>query len=66
MSNEIDDIISGGGLVFKSLPKQEAGSNKVKNKAKKKNYITGAHGSDSARQKARYRQKRANRHRGKK
>ena len=35
---------------------------KVKTKAKKKKYITGAHGSGSARQKAKYREKRANRH----
>ena len=38
---------------------------KVKTKAKKKQYITGAHGSGSARQKAKYRQQRANRHKGK-
>ena len=30
--------------------------------AKKKQYITGAHGSGSARQKAKYREQRANRH----
>ena len=35
---------------------------KVKTKAKKKKYITGAHGSGSARQKAKYRELRANRH----
>ena len=35
---------------------------KVKTKAKKKKYITGAHGSSSARQKAKYREQRANRH----
>ena len=35
---------------------------KVKTKAKKKAYITGAHGSGSARQKAKYREQRANRH----
>ena len=35
---------------------------KVKSKAKKKKYITGAHGSGSARQKAKYREQRANRH----
>ena len=35
---------------------------KVKTKAKKKQYITGAHGSGSARQKATYREQRANRH----
>ena len=31
-------------------------SGKVKTKAKKKQYITGAHGSGSARQKAKYRE----------
>ena len=35
---------------------------KVKTKAKKKQYITGAHGSGSVRQKAKYREQRANRH----
>jgi len=35
---------------------------KVKTKAKKKKYITGSHGSGSARQKAKYREQRANRH----
>ena len=35
---------------------------KVKTKAKKKKYITGAHGSGSAGQKAKYREQRANRH----
>ena len=35
---------------------------KVKTKAKKKKYITGAHGSGSARQKAKYREQRANCH----
>ena len=35
---------------------------KVKTKAKKKQYITGAQGSGSARQKAKYREQRANRH----
>lgn len=39
-------------------PKTE---DKVKTKAKKKKYITGAHGSGSARQKAKYREQRANR-----
>ena len=42
-------------------PKDEG---KVKTKAKKKQYTTGAHGSGSARQKAKYREQRANRHKG--
>ena len=42
-------------------PKDEG---KVKTKAKKKQYITGAHGSGTARQKAKYREQRANRHKG--
>lgn len=62
MSNEIDDIISGGGLVFKKKSAAPKEDGKVKTKAKKKKYITGAHGSGSARQKAKYREQRANRH----
>ena len=42
--------------------KKKADDGKVKTKAKKKGYITGAHGSGSARQKAKYREQRANRH----
>lgn len=60
--SDIDDIIAGGGMVFKSAPKGDQNKDKVKTKAKKKKYITGAHGSGSARQKAKYREQRANRH----
>ena len=66
MSNEIDEIISGGGLVFKKSSSPKVDDGKVKTKAKKKKYITGAHGSGSARQKAKYRQQRANRGKGRK
>lgn len=60
---DIDDIIAGGGIVFRPAKKKDDnGSGKVKTKAKKKQYITGAHGSGSARQKAKYREQRANRH----
>ena len=63
MSSEIDDIIAGGGLVFRrGGGNKSADDDKVKTKAKKKKYITGAHGSGSARQNAKYRQKRATRH----
>lgn len=52
-----------GGISFKKAPKLPAtDSNKVKTKAKKKTYITGLHGSGSAKMKAQIRQKRANRH----
>lgn len=64
--NDIDEIIAGGGQIFKKTAsdnvKDKSG---IKTKAKKKKYITGAHGSGSARQKAKYREKRANRHKGK-
>lgn len=63
---DIDDIIAGGGLVFKGGSKNgDDNEDKVKTKAKKKKYITGSHGSGSARQKAKYREQRANRHKKK-
>ncbi|MBP3839291.1 MAG: hypothetical protein ILA04_09225 [Prevotella sp.] len=61
MADQIDEIIAGGGLVFKKTPQKEPNNGKVKTKARKKSYITGAHGSGSARQKAKYREQRANR-----
>lgn len=62
--SEIDDIITGGGLTFKkSSVGKPAKEEKIKTKAKKKKYITGAHGSGSAKQKAKYREQRANRKR---
>jgi hypothetical protein len=41
--------------------RRDPNEGKVKTKAKKKKYITGAHGSGSAKQKAKYREQRANR-----
>ena len=63
--SDIDDIIAGGGIVFRKGASEKKTDDKVKTKAKKKQYITGAHGSGSARQKAKYRQQRAARHKGK-
>jgi len=63
--SDIDDIIAGGGIVFRGSNNEERNGGKVKTKAKKKKYVTGAHGSGSARQKAKYREQRANRHKGK-
>lgn len=58
---DLEDILVNG-ITFKTTSnggKKDDG--KVKTKAKKKKYITGAHGSGSARQKAKYREQRANR-----
>lgn len=57
--SEIDEIIEGG-MVFRKASKPKDDDGKIRTKAKKKKYITGAHGSDSAKQKAKYRQARAN------
>ena len=59
---DIDEIIAGGGLVFRKAPRQDNDNGKIKTKAKKKTYITGQHGSASAKMKAEIRRKRANRH----
>lgn len=61
MSDNFTDILEGG-IVFKKSSSGMKESDKVKTKAKKKKYITGAHGSGSAKQKAKYREQRANRH----
>ena len=50
------------GMVFKKKKTDRQDGNKVKTKAKKKKYITGAHGSGAAKKKADIRQRRANRH----
>lgn len=50
------------GSVFKKSSGSDGGqSGKVKSKAKKTSYVKGAHGSGSAKMKAEYRRKRANR-----
>lgn len=55
------DKILEGGIIFKGASKGGPKEDKVKTKAKKKKYITGAHGSGAAKQKAKYREQRANR-----
>lgn len=61
--DDIDQVITGG-IVFHGASKKSPSSQsqKVKTKAKKKVYITGAHGSGAAKMKAEIRRKRANRH----
>ncbi len=65
--DDIDAVIQGG-ITFRGGSKNTGGRKdetaKVKTKAKKKQYITGAHGSGSAKMKADIRRKRANRHKG--
>ena len=50
------------GISFRKASKPQAEDTaQVKTKAKKKSYITGAHGSGSAKKKAEIRERRANR-----
>lgn len=62
--DDIDAVILGG-VTFKGAPKgggrKTEDDNKVRTKAKKKKYITGAHGSGSAKMKADIRARRAKR-----
>jgi len=63
---EITQALTGGIVFRKTKPKdvtKEEG--RVKTKARKKAYATGAHGSGSAKKKADIRARRANRHKGK-
>ena len=57
----INEVIENG-IVFHPASQPKEGDGKVKTKAKKKKYITGAHGWGSAGQKAKSRKQRANRH----
>lgn len=58
--DDFEDILVNG-ITFKKASGSKPADDKVKTKAKKKKYITGAHGSGSARQKAKYREQRASR-----
>lgn len=57
------DLILQNGINFGRGGERPKDDGKIKTKAKKKKYITGAHGSGSAMQKAKYREQRANRRR---
>ncbi len=52
------------GINFGKGGQKKSADGKVRTKAKKKKYFTGAHGSGSAMQKAKYREQRAKRHGG--
>ena len=62
IGDDVFQSILENGISFgRGGERKDPGEGKVKTKAKKKQYITGAHGSGSARQKAKYREQRANR-----
>ncbi len=59
MTDDFEDILING-MTFQpgvATPRHE--EEKVKTKARKKKYVTGAHGSASAKQKVKYREHRA-------
>ena len=60
--DEFDQILESG-MVFRKPSKPKTNDGKIKTNAKKKKYITGAHGSGSAKQKAKYREQRSRRRR---
>lgn len=65
--DEIDKAMTGGLVFHKaSSSGKKHLEEKVKTKARKKGYITGAHGSDSAKMKAGIRTRRKNRNSQKK
>lgn len=59
---DIEHILEHGTVFRKPSEGGPQKEDKVKTKAKKTSYIKGAHGSGSAKMKAEYRRKRANRH----
>lgn len=59
--NDFDKILVEGAVFKKKTEKKSSDENKVKTKAKKATYIKGLHGSGSAKMKAEYRKRRANR-----
>lgn len=61
MDDDFQKILENGISFGRGGERRSSDTGKVKTKAKKKKYITGAHGSGSARQKAKYREQRANR-----
>lgn len=63
MSDDFQNILENGISFGRGGGKKAGNTDKVKTKARKKGYITGAHGSGSAHQKAKYREQRANRKR---
>ena len=62
LNSQFENILMNGINFGRGGERKDPAEGKVKTKAKKKKYITGTHGSGSAKQKAKYREQRANRH----
>lgn len=63
VSDEEITMAITSGITFKGAKlRDKPTEEKVKTKARKKSYITGAHGSGAAKKKADIRKRRANRH----
>ncbi len=60
--DDFESVLISGINFGRGGDRKDPNEGKIKTKAKKKKYITGAHGSGSAKQKAKYREQRANRH----
>jgi hypothetical protein len=59
--DDFENVLVNGINFGRGGERIDPNANKIKTKAKKKKYITGAHGSGSAKQKAKYRELRAKR-----
>ena len=64
-NDDFQSILENGITFGRGGGRKAAADDKVKTKAKKKAYITGAHGSAAAKKKADIRRSRQNRHKGK-
>ena len=62
MNDDFQQILENGISFGRGGERRDPNAGKVKTKAKKKQYITGAHGSGAAKKKADIRRQRANRH----
>lgn len=61
MDDNIDSVLTKG-IIFKKRSESQKDDKKKRTKAKKSEYIHGAHGSGSAKMKAEIRRRRAERH----
>lgn len=53
--NDIEKILTGGGMIFKKAKEEPSGEKKIRFST----FLKGTHGSDSAKKKAEYKYKKA-------